>query len=398
MAETTKIKSIAIVSCYFQKNYGSALQALATQKILDEYGIENVTIRYDGLEPQIKKQKYKYYAKQIMNPAIVLGKLGYIKARIHKRFGKSKLSENMRLRDAAIKRFEKNFRLSPKVNSFEELSQFVSSYDAVMVGSDQLWLTSNLDADYYTLNWVPSGIKRISYATSFGVSSIPRRYYEFTANFLKKIDSLSVREETGRQIIKDICGRDATVICDPTIMFTGEQWLEIQKREALYKKKYIFCYFLGDNPDQREFVKRLKNATGCDIVAILHLNVYVPSDEEFADYTPYEVDSADFINYIRNAEYVCTDSFHATVFSILNKKKFFTFRRFKENYVLQTNSRLDSLLEAVGLRNRIVQGSYEAQKWIDEEIDYETVDEKLDILRAINRNFLEIALGIKEDS
>lgn len=389
-----KINKVAIASCYFQKNYGSALQALATQKILDEYGIENITIRYDGLEKQIKKQKYKYYVRQLLNPEIVIGKLGYIKAIIRKKIGKSKLSENMRLRDDAIKAFEKNFRLSPKVDSFEELAKFVSDYSAVLVGSDQLWLTSNLDADYYTLNWVPSGIKRISYATSFGVSSIPKRYYSFASSFLSKIDSLSVREESGKQIVKDICGREAAVICDPTIMFTGEQWLQIQKKEPLYNKKYIFCYFLGDNPDQRDFVKRLKKETGCDIVAILHLNVYVQSDEEYADYTPYAVDSADFINYIRNAEYVCTDSFHATVFSILNKKRFFTFRRFKANYVLQTNSRLDSLLEAVNLENRILSGDADVRQWIYEEIDYSYVDKKLDEMRKANRKFLENALGI----
>ena len=63
MKENKKIKRVAIVSCYFQKNYGSALQALATQNILDEYGIENVTIRFDGLESQIKKKKYKYYGQ-----------------------------------------------------------------------------------------------------------------------------------------------------------------------------------------------------------------------------------------------------------------------------------------------------------------------------------------------
>ena len=393
-----RINKVAIVSCYFQKNYGSALQALATQKILDEYRIENVTVRYDGLEPQIKKQKYKYYAKQLMNPEIVLGKLGYIKARIRKKFGKSKLSESMRMRDDAIKAFEQNFRLSPKVNSFEEAADFVRNYDAVLVGSDQLWLTSNLDADYYTLNWVPDGIKRISYATSFGVSSLPKRYYPLAANFLNKIDSLSVREETGKRIVKDICNRDAAVICDPTIMFTGEEWLQIQKKEPLYGKKYIFCYFLGDNPDQRGFVKRLKKETGCDIVAILHLNVYVPSDERYADCTPYEVDSADFINYIRNAEYVCTDSFHATVFSVLNKKKFFTFRRFKENYILQTNSRLDSLLEAIGLENRILNGAADARQWAYTEIDYSNVDVKLNEMRAVNRKFLENALGIEERS
>lgn len=396
MKENKKIKRVAIVSCYFQKNYGSALQALATQNILDEYGIENVTIRFDGLESQIKKKKYKYYARKIFNPQIVMGKLGYINVRIRKRFGKSKISKEMRLRDNAIKAFERNFRLSPKLNSFAELQKFVLDYDAVLVGSDQLWLTSNLEADYYTLNWVPDGIKRISYATSFGVSSIPKQYYTFAANFLNKIDSLSVREETGKQIVRDICGRKAAVICDPTIMFTADQWLQIQKKEPLYKKKYIFCYFLGNNPDQRNFAKKLKAATGCDIVAILHLNVYVPSDENYADYTPYAVDSADFINYIRNADYICTDSFHATIFSIINKKKFFTFRRFKDNYALQTNSRLDSLLEAVGLENRILYDNEDVKQWINVEIDYISVEQKLEKMRRENRIFLEKALGIME--
>lgn len=398
MEKATSIKKVAIVSCYFQKNYGSALQALATQRILDGYGIENVTIRYDGLETQIKNQKYKYYVKQLLNPEIVRGKLGYIKIRLQKKFGKSKLGDNLRLRDEAIKKFEKNFRLSPKVNNFEELAKFVSTYDAVLVGSDQLWLTSNLDADYYTLNWVPDEIKRISYATSFGVSTFPRKYYKVAAKFLNRIDYLSVREEAGKRIINEICGRDATVICDPTIMFTGEQWMDIQGRSPLYDKKYIFCYFLGDNPDQREFVKKLKQYTGCDIVAILHLNVYVPSDEKFADYTPYEVDSADFINFIYNAEYICTDSFHATVFSVLNKKKFFTFRRFKENYVLQTNSRLDSLLDAIGLKNRILYGEDDPQKWADIEIDYSAVDKELEVMRKVNRQFLENALGVEGEN
>lgn len=390
------MKKIAIVSCYFQKNYGSALQALATQKILDELNIENVTIRYDGLEKKIKKQKYKYYIKQLLNPEIVLGKIGYVKVRIQKKLGITKLGKNFRLRDNTIKKFENNFRLSPQFDSFSDLANYVKDFDAVIVGSDQLWLPSNLDANYYTLNWVPNGVKRISYATSFGLSSIPKNYWEFVAEFINKLDYVSVREESGRMIIKQICNRDATVICDPTLMFTGEEWKSIQKASPIYKKKYIFCYFLGDNLEQREFVKKLKAEMGYDIVAILHLNVYVASDEYYADATPYDVDSADFLNYIRYAEYVCTDSFHATVFSILNHKKFFTFRRFKENYALQTNSRLDSLLGRFNMKNRMLTGKENPQQVLADDIDYCEIDNIINELKAENMRFLKNALGIGE--
>lgn len=390
------MKKVAIVSCYFQKNYGSALQALATQRILDKLNIENVTIRYDGLEKKIKQEKYKYYFRQLLKPDVVLGKIGYVKVRIQKKFGKTELSKNLRLRDNCIKNFEKNFCLSSKFENFSELTNYVKGFDAVLVGSDQLWLPSNLDADYYTLNWVPEGVKRISYATSFGLSSIPRNYWAIVSDFINKIDYLSVREESGKKIIKEVCNRDATVICDPTLMFTGDEWKSIQRDERIYKNKYIFCYFLGDNPEQREFVKRLKTETGYDIVAILHLNVYVASDEHYADATPYDVDSADFLNYIRYAEYVCTDSFHATVFSILNKRKFFTFRRFKESYALQTNSRLDSLLECLGLENRILRGDEKIANWVDKEIDYNEIDKKLDKLRKQNMKFLSRALEMEE--
>ena len=387
------MKKIAVVSCYFQKNYGSALQALATQKILDELGVENVTLNYSGIEKQIKKKKYFFYMKKMLSPQVVIGKMGYIKVRLRKKLSKSQLAKNLRLRDASIKKFEKHFRLSKTFSDFQEISDYVSDFDAVLVGSDQLWLPSNLDADYYTLNWVPDKVKRISYATSFGVPEIPKKYYPMAKHFLERIDHLSVREQTGAKIVKDICGLDAKVICDPTMMLTSQQWMDIQQKEPLYKKnKYIFCYFLGDNPEQREFVKKLKELTGYDIVSILHLNVYVKSDEHYADYTPYDVDSAGFINYIRNAEYVCTDSFHASVFSILYKRKFFTFRRFKASYSLQTNNRIDTLLDSLSLRDRLLMNDADPSEYKDKEIDYDSVESKIEALREINMKFLKNAV------
>lgn len=385
------MKKVLVVSCYFQKNYGSALQALATQMALDKLGIENDTVRYDGLEDAIKTEKYKYYVKKLLNLNVVLGKMGYVKMRLRKKNPFSSLGKKLKRRDAAIKMFEKNFRLTSKVADFDELAELAKGYDAVLLGSDQLWLPSNLDANYYTLNWVPDTVKRITYATSFGLSTIPQRYYPMAKEFLNKIDFLSVREQTGVEIVKDVCGRTADLVCDPTILFTGKEWMSIQQEEPLVDGDYIFCYFLGDNPEQREFVKRLKAQTGSKIAAILHLNVYVKTDKGFADEELYEVDSAGFVNLIRNARYICTDSFHASAFSLLNQKEFFTFRRFKESYSLATNSRLDTLLGSLCLEDRILSGYEDVREVMSRKIDYVAVNTKLEEQRQYGWNYLKKA-------
>ena len=387
------MKKVAIVSCYFQKNYGSMLQAYATQKYLQDEGIDHETICYDGIQEQIKKKKYGYYFKRLLSPDVVLGKLGYVNIKLRKKNPFSQLGKDLRKRDSAFRRFIPNFKLSQRWNSFEELTAACAGYDAVLLGSDQLWLPSNLDADYYTLNWVPERTKKISYSTSFGVKELPKAYYPMAEQFLNRIDHLSVREKTGQAIIRDVCGRDARIVCDPTMLFTGEQWMDIQQAESLCKEKYIFCYFLGDNPEQREFVKKMREKTGCKIVSILHLNVYAKCDRNFADIAPFDVGPAEFLNYIRNAEYVCTDSFHASVFSILYHRKFFTFRRFKEGYSLATNSRLDTLLEAVGLRERILTADEAVEDMLNLPIDYAGVDEKVSLLRSEGRAFLKEALN-----
>lgn len=388
---------IALVTCYFQKNYGSALQAYALQKVLDDMDISNETICFDGLEEIVNRKKKKHYLKQIFNLDVLKGKLGYINIRLRKKNPMSKLGKLLRRRDNAFLRFRDYFRLSSECNSFEILSKEIEKYSAVIVGSDQLWLPSNMDADYYTLNWVPDNIKKISYSTSFGIASLPEGYNEFAKSFLSRINFLSVREETGRKIIEKI-GLNAKVVCDPTMLLTAEQWLSIQPKEPICKEEYIFCYFLGDNPEQREFVKRLKKKTGYKIVAIIYLNVYARCDKNFADETPFDVDPVQFLNYIYHAKYVCTDSFHASVFSILFHKQFFTFRRFKPEYTLATNSRIDTLLKAVDLEERLLTGMEDVDDCILLEFDTNKIERSLSLLRSEGRTFIWEALhGRKEN-
>lgn len=387
------MKKVAIVSCYFHKNYGSMLQAYATQKYFEMRGIPHETICCDGLQAEIKRRKYAHYRRQLRNFDVVRGKLGYVRIRLCRKNPFSRLGRKLRRRDAAFAAFQSRFTLSARYESFEALADACGNYAAVLLGSDQLWLPSNLDADFYTLNWVPEECRKISYATSFGLSELPVQYHAMAKHFLNRFQVLSAREKTGQQIIRLVSGREAALVCDPTLLLDGSEWMEIQQEAPLCREKYIFCYFLGDNPEQREFVREMRRLTGFRIVAVLHLNVYAKCDRHFADDAPFDVGPGEFLNYIRNAEYVCTDSFHAAAFSVLYHKSFFTFRRFRTDYPLETNSRLDTLLESVGLENRMLTAREKVDACLHMAIDYGAVDQKVEALRRQGWAFLDAALA-----
>lgn len=393
-------KKIAVVSCYFKHNYGSMLQAYATQMALDKLNYDNETIDITGFDGEIKKAKLKYFAKASLTSDILLSKLGMAKNVLKKKLSKGEYTNKIQIRDKKFDDFSKKyFRLSPIYSSMTELSnKCEEKYSSVLVGSDQLWLPANIAANYYTLSFVPDTVNTIAYSTSFGQSQLPKSVAKKASVFLNKIKHIGVREETGQKLVKDIVGRNVPVVCDPTMLFTGEEWMSIQQEAPIVDGKYIFCYFLGNNPSHREFVKRLKKKTGYKVVALTHLDEYVKSDENYADETPYDVDPADFVNLIRNAKYVCTDSFHCSVFSILYRKQFLTFRRFNRDTIQSTNSRLDSLFNLVGVDNRFVNPEDDVKKYLNMDTDYDLVHEKLAKVREQSYIYLKKSLEDSEST
>lgn len=386
------MKKIGIVSCYFQKNYGSMLQAYATQQVIKKLEYQAETIRIEGIAKEIRNAKLKHYMKQITDWTVVKGKLGFVKRFFLKKMDKE-FKENVAVRDKKFNEFKNTkYELSPVYNSKKEIGDYCYNYSSVLVGSDQLWLPSNIDADYYTLNFVPEDVNKIAYATSFGVSALPQRQWSFAAKFLNRINYVSVREEGGQKIVKKVAHRDVPVVCDPTLLFTKDEWLKYFPNKRIYKEKYIFCYFLGNNPEQREFADKIRKITGYKIVSLLHMDEYIKSDIDFPDYAPYNIGPEEFVNLIRNAEFILTDSFHGTVFSVLNGRRFFTFRRFKEGSVLSTNSRMHSLFNLLDLHERFITADEDVQKALNLEIDYEKVWNRIDKYRQKSYEFLREAL------
>lgn len=382
------MKKVGIVSCYFKDNYGSMLQAYATQKVLENNGIPNETINID-FNKDFKNGKRKYYITQLFNFKFIKNKFGMIKMKFQKKLNK-KLEKNIRIRTNMYREFRRDINLSRSNSTYEDLKkQAIEKYTDIIVGSDQLWLPVNVVSDYYTLNWVPENINKISYSTSFGFSSIPTKYYQQYKKFLTRINYLSTREKSGVDIINKITNREAKLVCDPTILLKKEEWEKESLNKSIYQEKYILCYFLGNNIKHRKFAENLKKMTGYKIVSLNHADEYVKYSDEFCDYSPYNIGPREWLNLIKNAEYICTDSFHGTVFSIIFNKIFFCFRRHNSNSKVSTNSRIDSLLDVAGISNeRILTGNEKVEEVLKYKIDYENVNKNIEKFREESKTWL----------
>lgn len=385
------MKPIGLVTCYSHHNYGSMLQAYATEMIMQKMGLPFQTIACTKPRNYMTVNKYVYYLKKLLiaDWNMYLGKkrIAKIKAK------KPEFRKNAEMRDKKFDDFaNKYFHTSACPRNRKELEAMAANYSAFLVGSDQLWRTDSVEHGYFTLEWVPDYIRKVAYSTSIGVKEVPWFQVKKNKWFMNRFDHIALREQSACDLVFKLTGRKVQVVLDPTLLFTGEQWMAIQQKEPLTNGKYIFCYLLGNNPSQREFIKRVKDKTGYKIVALLHLDDYVPSDDAFADEAPYNVGPCEFLNYIRNAEFVFTDSFHCSVFSILYKKNFFTFSRFAENAKQSTNTRIDNLLHITGLEGRRMTANKTADEVLNYNGSFNQVDEKLDVLRASSMAYLKNAL------
>lgn len=384
------MKPIGLVTCYFHHNYGSMLQAYATEMIMQQMGLPFQTIACKAPINYMQENKILYIIKKLLiaDWKMRLGKMKIERAKKENPM----FAKNWEIRNKAFDQFaETFFHVSPYCKNREELSKMAENYSAFLVGSDQLWRTDSVEHGYYTLEWVPDHIRKIAYSTSIGVKEVPWFQVEKNKRFMSRFDHIALREQSACDLVYKLTGRKVPVVLDPTLLFTGDQWLKIQQQEPLTNGKYIFCYLLGDNPSQREFIKRVKEKTGYKIVALQQLDDYIPSDEGFADEAPY-VGPREFLNYIRNAEYVFTDSFHCSVFSILYKKNFFTFSRFAEGAKQSTNTRIDNLLHITGLEERRMTNDKAIEVVVNFKRNFDGVDEKLNALRKSSMDYLYNAI------
>lgn len=367
-------------------NYGSILQAYALQQELFAAGVDNELIFY-------KKRNVLRQALRIFNLPLLIAKVKDIRRVIE---GKTnpKLKPILVARNEAFSKFlEENFVFSPCLAGRKKLIDYTKKFDSFILGSDQVWNPMLLGGDYYTLTWVADDRPKVSYASSFGVSEIPASQISKTKNYLSKFNLISVREKQGAEIVKELTGKEAEVCCDPTILTNRERWDDLCGDKPFINENYVFCYFIGNNPIQREFAKKLAKEKGCKILAVKHIDEYIKSDDDFGDIEYLEVGPREFVNFIRYASYICTDSFHGTIFSIMYNKVFFTFKRFSDSQKSSMNSRVKNILSIVGLSDRLFENGISPKEALKHQVDWEDVNCRLKEFRKKSRDYFERAVN-----
>lgn len=383
------MKKLGICACYQHKNYGSQLQSYATTVELARRNIDFEIIRYKKKTTPLLLIKS---LPRLLNPIFINDRI--IETSQKKMMLKlhPQLAQDNAVRNAAFDKFSQSRfkKLSPVYYGYEQLKEQSKKYTAVMVGSDQLWSPSGITSNFYNLMFADDNTVKISYATSFGVSQINPRYHKIYNTFLNRLNFISVRENSGKKIVEELSSNKAEVVCDPVILLDAEQWLKEIPNKRLYDEPYIFAYFLGKSAEYRDAVTKFAKQKDLKILTEPHMDSYNKADENFGDYTPFDIGPAEFVNLIRNAEYVFTDSFHGSVFSMLYQKQFLVFNRYSDNSSSSKNSRIDSFCKNYGLSDRRYNVNIAD---VENKINYEDVLGKVDEHRQKSKAFLDRALA-----
>lgn len=393
------MKRIGCVIAYSKghNNYGTSLQGYALVKKIQELGYDVEVIEYVKKLSLIDKVKY------IIN-ALRAGEIKVLKrkARSKRAYHHPQYAEGLALRTQAVDAY-KSKKLIPffhRYTGFKPLSEGSLNYDIVVVGSDQVWTPLSLPNKFFNLLFVKDSVRKVSYASSFGVSHIPAFQQKATGQYLDRFYKIGVREQQGKAIVESLSHQQAQVVADPTLLLSREEW-EKEIAENISESTaqnvartegapYIFCYLISPNKEARIQAQRLKDETGLPIITIRHMEQYREIDETIGDEAPYSVDPNDFVRYISKAAYVCTDSFHCTVFSIIFHRQFLTFYRTSNDDKNNRNSRIDSLFSILGINPiHIYSGDINN---IKVHINWEDIDTNLMKLRGESMKFLEDSL------
>lgn len=256
-------------------------------------------------------------------------------------------------------------------------------YDFFIAGSDQIWNPNfNFISEREFLQFSEKK-KNIAYAASLGVDKLNEEKAKQYRYYLENFNSISLREEKGAEVIGNLMNKKYPVVLDPTMLLSKKEWENvISNTSYMPKKKYIFMYILGQLPSNMyDAIKKYASDNS--------LEIFILKDIEDGDNRP--IGPSEFIGLIKNSAIVCTDSFHASVFSILFHKPFGYFSRIVEKGLGDMSSRLVTLLEMFELQNHIVSDPNEISV-IGEEYDYERVDQVLEYRKNESIEFLKQAI------
>lgn len=361
----------AILTINDPANYGNRLQNYALVKLLENYGAVT-TIKFPTYDCK-GISKLKLGIKNLRKT--------WLGASLYEFTGGHRALEGRRLKNSIefSKRYTPDNDVALSLSCGLRCKRDVS-VTKIVIGSDQVWNYNwvLLDELRFRLGIFKRDIPAISYAASIGVSTINEEFIPAFREGMSGLESVSVREDKGAEILHDATGKEVTVVLDPTMMIEVGQWRGLFRGFVDPSDQYVLTYFLGKpTAEQEDVIQRYADQRGLRIRRILD-----PTDPE-----TYVAGPQDFVELFAKAGFVFTDSYHACCFSALFHVGFKVFSRSGFNGKSGMNSRMDTLFRELGLGTTITDDLTVNQ------INYEQVDKELEKQRQISREWLEKALS-----
>ena len=353
---------IRTITCHNVYNTGASLQAYALAAYLGKLGHEVQIIDY---VPEYLRH-YRLWTR-VNNPV-------YDKPVIRQLYRIAKLPGQLKgIMSLRKKRFDQFTRThlpltKTHYSTLEQLLQDPPRADVFLAGSDQIWnsfFPNGRDPAFY-LQFAPEGAVRASYAASFAVSRLEEQYREQTTRWISALDYVAVRESSALELLEDLGIRGGVHVVDPVFLLTAEQWDELCPAVD-FGEPYVFVYDFDQNQELRRIAQELSEKRGLKIYTLQQLGY---GHRSFPDAGPIE-----FVQLIRGADFVLSNSFHATAFSLIYRRPYLTVDR--EEGI---NTRMQDLNRLAGLEHR---------KRPEDAIDWADVHRRLDQSIAASRSYLD---------
>ena len=367
---------VNVITRHAPTNYGSLLQAIATQRVIMNLGHECRIINYipkceTGVRMAITQLEQKTKWKR--NP---------IKKAIYLMVAEP---ETLLMDRKFLAMRKKYLLMGPCCATTGELKKlYAEKKDEVfLTGSDQVWgpiSTGHYDPTYF-LDFVPKSSRKLAFAASFGKAIFDEQTLKEYGVLLKKYDSLAVRENVAVELLKKM-DISAKQVLDPTLLMDADAWSEYVK-PMKKPEKYVLVYQIHANSDLDHYAVKFAEKAELPLLRVSPLLHQAKRSGKFV-YCP---DISGFLDLIKNAAYMVTDSFNGTAFAI----------NFNTQFVevlpnTGTSSRNQSILELTGLTDRIVRDLNDFS-YIDQEIDFKEANEKIGTSRIESIRILEEMLA-----
>ncbi len=354
-------KKIGILTFHRALSYGAMLQAYALQNFMLDLGIDNEIVDYNC------KYMVDHYQKNFRitygNPIKGFGwNLMTLKG----------IKKERITRDEFV---NKHLVLSKSYNS-QNINTATDNYSAFITGSDQVWSPTCVGFDPVYFLTFAKPWQKYSYSASIATKTIPENLKAQYKNRLKDFRIYSLREQSGAEIVKNLTGKDAFVNIDPTLLLTKESWDKLATN--VLNEPYIFMFTVHKPKQLIDYALELYKKTGIKVIYLNKLKSCKDKGIEYMD--PVTADK--FVGLIKNASYVCTNSFHATAFSVIYQK----------NFVVETdtckgkNIRAEELLKHLGLDECIINDEHNAD--INSKSDWNYAENKIKEEREKSKAYL----------